>query len=251
MPYEAKSKLSSMQTAEPRTFWCLGIYASGSTWIFNATKKIAATLGLGEGLQSGFAANLHDLAFTTRAQIAIVKTHGMDADGAERMRAISDAIWLSVRDPRDCVTSLMLYQHFPFEDALEVTRDAAAFCLSMVEDPRITIFKYEDKFFDHRATLDRLASSIGLNLLGEDVDRIFAETRRSAVEALIGSFPGLQSVVVQSDPGHLVDLDTQWHTHHAGRTGEIGRWRKMLTPSQANAVATAAAELVRRFGYTD
>jgi hypothetical protein len=238
-----------MQTADLRMFWCLGIYASGSTWIFNASKKIATAQGRGARLRSGFAANLDDLTFTADAQVAIVKTHDMDIGGAERMRAVSDVIWLSVRDPRDCVTSLMLYQQFPFEDALEVIKAAAEFCLSVIEDPRTILFKYEDKFFDERATLDTLANGIGQKPLPlADADRIFAETRRSAVERLIKSFPQLPTVV-QPEPGHLVDLDTQWHTHHAGRTGEVGRWRKMLTAQQADVVATTIAEPMIRFGY--
>ena len=39
--------------------------------------------------------------------------------------------------------------------------------------------------------------------------------------------------------GDLLDPQTHWHTHHAGRSGEIGRWRRELTQAQADAVIAA------------
>jgi hypothetical protein len=48
--------------------------------------------------------------------------------------------------------------------------------------------------------------------------------------------------------GDRLDPQTHWHTHHAGRTGEIGRWRRELSPAQADAVVE---RLQRCFSFRD
>jgi hypothetical protein len=43
---------------------------------------------------------------------------------------------------------------------------------------------------------------------------------------------------------------THWHTHHAGRTGEIGRWRQMLTEEQVLEVERLLGDWMDRFCYS-
>jgi hypothetical protein len=236
-------------TSDLNLFWCIGLYASGSTWLFNAGKKIAASCGLGVGLASAFAGTEADLTFPPDTVTAIVKTHELDDAAAALLTEYSRAIWLSVRDPRDCITSLMLYQQCTFDESIEMTKDAAQFCLRIIDHPRTTLFRYEDNFFDAPATLDVLASTFDCRLNAGDKARIYDETRRSAVEALIKTFPDLPSVVGQPEPGHFVDLNTQWHTHHAGRDGEVGRWRRMLSGEQIAVVHRVLGAEMVRLGY--
>lgn len=233
----------------PQIYWCIGLYASGSTWLFNAGKKIAAASGLGAGLVSCFVTNKPELVFPAGTVTAIVKTHETDRAAADTLAAQSEAIWLSIRDPRDCIASLMMYQDCTFDEALEMTEDAARFCLLIQHHPRTTLFQYEDNFFDDPATLDAIASSFRSNLKAADKARIYAETRRSAVEAYIKTFPHVPTVVSQPEAGHFVDLDTQWHTHHVGRDGEVGRWRRLLTAGQAGVVNERLADAMIGFGY--
>ena len=235
--------------SHPQIFWCVGLYASGSTWLFNAGKKVARASGLEAGLTSFFATNRTELVFSPGVVTAIVKTHEVDTAASEFLMAESQAIWLSVRDPRDCITSLMMYQRCSFEDALDLIDDAARVCLPILHHPRITLFKYENKFFDNPEALDVIASSFGSRLNDADKVRIYSETRRSYIEAFIKTFPHVSSIVAQPEPGHLVDLDTQWHTHHGGRDGEVGRWRRMLTASQISVVNKRLAESMVCFGY--
>jgi hypothetical protein len=42
--------------------------------------------------------------------------------------------------------------------------------------------------------------------------------------------------------GDRLDPRTHWHTHHAGRSGEIGRWRHMLSAAQAAEVEAALGD---------
>ncbi len=144
----------------------------------------------------------------------------------------------------------MIYQQCTFEEALEMMRDAAPFCLAAIDDPRTLLFKFEDRFFDTPATLDRIAGSFGKSLASVDSQRIFSGLARSSVEAFIEGFADIPTVVTQPEPGHLVDLDTQWHTHHVGRDGEIGRWRRILSDTQQATIHSELAALMHRFGYT-
>jgi len=44
-------------------------------------------------------------------------------------------------------------------------------------------------------------------------------------------------------------METQWHTHHVNRTGEVGRWRHTLDPAQATEVQRRLGPWMERFGY--
>ncbi len=234
---------------KPALYWCIGLYASGSTWLFNAGKKIAAACGLQSGLVSSFITNQAEFVFPPGAQTAIVKTHATDDATAQILAVQSQTIWLSLRDPRDCMTSLMLYQNYPFDEALDVITDAVRSCVAVLIHPRMRPFRFEDNFFENPETLDVIAASFGRRLAAGDRDRIYTETRRSAIEAFISRFHEAPTAAVQPEPGHFVDLDTQWHTHHIGRDGVVGRWRRMLTVEQVTAIETRLGNSMARLGY--
>jgi hypothetical protein len=225
------------------------MYASGSTWVFNASRKIAAALFPGLPLVAPFItlnAELPDL--EKRGSLTIVKSHETDDAAALALSRHAHAIWLSVRDPRDCVTSLMLYQEYDFDLALATVAHTARFCARFAVHPRAELLRYEDGFIDDPATLDRFAAGFGATLAAPDRARIFAETRRVSIEALIERLED-SPTAVEPEPGHFVDLASQWHNHHAHRTGEIGRWRHMLTAGQVTTVEQRLADWMARFGY--
>ena len=49
--------------------------------------------------------------------------------------------------------------------------------------------------------------------------------------------------------GDVLDLTTQWHRHHANRTGEIGRWRHELTLPQVAGVEQRLQDWMAACGY--
>jgi hypothetical protein len=241
--------MTSDQAGLPPLYWCIGLYASGSTWLFNAGKKIAASCGLANGLASVFVSQQCELIFPPGTRTAIVKTHETDPAAARLLITHARAIWLSLRDPRDCVASLMRYQACSFDEALDMVADAAAACLPLLHHSHATIFRFEDNFFDLPETLDTIATGLRCALSAADRARIYAETRRSAIEALIARFHEIPTVVGQPEPGHLVDVNTQWHTHHAGRDGMVGRWHHALTEAQVVRVERRLGGAMERMGY--
>ncbi len=50
--------------------------------------------------------------------------------------------------------------------------------------------------------------------------------------------------------GDLYDSDTQWHKMHAGRTGEIDKWRHTLSEGQNARIEARLFDWMQSFDYT-
>jgi hypothetical protein len=113
--------------------------------------------------------------------------------------------------------------------------------------------RFEDRFYDDPATIGRIAATFPGILSVADTARIFADSRRDAVEAFIERLDKLPTAKSHLDEatGHYDTFDehTGWHKHHAGRKGEIGRWRRELSPTQVAAVERILRPWMERFGY--
>lgn len=229
--------------------WCLGIRSSGSTWVFNAVRKIALTLVPERPILGPYIVRHADLPeLADLVPLVIAKSHETDEAASVELSKHAEAIWISIRDPRDCVASLVQHHSLDFDTALQNVKRDARFCMRFVAHPRSCVLRYEAGFADNPATLDRIAAGFGGVLSASDRERIFAETRRPAIEAFIEQLDKLPTALRPS-PNDLVDPVTKWHRHHANRTGEIGRWRRMLTPPQAAAIEQQLGDWMNSFSY--
>ena len=232
--------------------WCLGMYASGSTWVYNVTREIAAFSRPPKPVQGHFVSRFQDIAALGYAdQVHIVKSHDIDDEGAvEVLSKRAVAIIVSIRDPRDAVTSLMLYHKRAFDEALSLVEKSARLCSRFVGDSRALLLRYEAGFIDDVSTLDRIADTFRHRLEPAQRAQIFASSRRSAIESFIAELPRRSTSLVNvDDRDHFLDPDTHWNTHHAGRTGEIGRWRQMLTEDQCSKIGDRLGTFMERFAY--
>jgi hypothetical protein len=230
--------------------WCLGMYASGSTWLFNAAMMIGAAVAparpvVGRYIDSADALGL----LGDQAGLVVIKTHDVEEAAVRILSGRADSILVSIRDPRDSVTSLMIYQRYGLVPALETTERSARACARFAADPRAVLLRYEAGFIDEAATLDRIAKSLGGTLSVADRTRIFAATRREAIEAHIAKLPELPTALHDAASGDIVDTATQWHTHHANRSGEIGRWRHLLTLADVAIIEQRLEDWMAAFGY--
>ena len=228
--------------------WCQGMFASGSTWLYNAALAVAAGLEPRRLVQGRFVFNDHDTVGLEASPIQhIVKAH--QAKGEVRaIAARAEAIVVTVRDPRDAVVSLMQYQNFSFYRALLNVRVAAEACVLLGASPRAVTLHYERGFIDDPATLDGLATCLGGAIPRARRDAIFRQTRRQAVEAFIAGLAQGPATIVDGD-GDMYDRASHWHRHHAGRTGEIGRFRRLLYPAQIQGIEATLGEWMACFGY--
>jgi hypothetical protein len=231
--------------------WCLGMYASGSTWLFNAARQVAAELTPETPVQGIYAETLDELERLRAGAVHVVKTHDLPRAEAKYMAAKASRIFISVRDPRDAVVSLMQHMRHKFGPALEKIERTAAFCQFFAGDKRAEIFNYDAGFADDIATFDRLAAALGGALETGARERLFAASRRAAIEDYIAGLESLPTVVKDARSGDVVDTDTQWHRHHAGRSGEIGRWRRMLPPEAAQVIEARMGAWMRAFGFME
>lgn len=230
--------------------WCVGMYASGSTWLFNALLKVAGAVAPDLPQATLFVASNADVGrLRDGRRLLVVKSHETDEAACETLLAGADAVFVSIRDPRDGVASVIDYQKRPFESALDLTEKAARMCRLLAADKRTLLLRYEAGFVDDPATLDRLAARLGCALPRAERTRIFDETRRSAVEKYIAGLDRLPGVLWHPPTGDRLDPVTHWHSHHANRTGEIGRWRRALTAEQGRLVSERLAEWMTAFGY--
>lgn len=230
--------------------WCVGMYASGSTWLVHALRSTGTQLVAGPPHISQFVETAKELPLGwSTARTLIVKTHQIDETATILLLRAADNIWISVRDPRDCVTSLMLYMGQDFDTALSSVARSAWQCARVVDSGKGVLLRYEDRFFDDIATFDRLAAAFARPLPAATRDALFRETRREAIENTIRSVDPSETVD-DGFPGHGVHIPTQWHNHHMNRTGEIGRWRRDLQPCQIVEVEQCLGAWMKRFDYS-
>jgi hypothetical protein len=144
----------------------------------------------------------------------------------------------------------MLYQKHDFDRSLGLVECSARLCAYFVDDKRSLLFRYENGFIDDVKTLDLIAGTFHKPLAATDRTRIFACSRRAAIEAYIAELPRRPTTRVNKRrPDDVFDPVTQWHTHHAGRTGEIGRWQHMLTKGQVSEVERRLGSWMDDFSY--
>jgi hypothetical protein len=238
-------------TRDGGVVWALGLYASGSTWTFNVLQQLAAAMAPGLARPGLFVATGQDAARIGAAGggLRIVKSHEVDTPAEAVLAGAARLIVTTIRDPLDIVASQMEYQHWALDRALDHLAAAAALCARHAADPRALLLRYEDGFTDDAATLDRLAARLGGTLAPAARDAIFAATRRPAVERYIAALPRRPGVLVNRATGDLLDPATHWHTHHANRTGEVGRWRRALDAAQVRAVEQRLGGWMAAFGY--
>jgi hypothetical protein len=227
--------------------WCAGMYASGSTWAYNVMRGIAGCAAPVKGRFVNVLADLDGL--DDPAVVHVVKSHDMAPEVAAGLLRHVARIVVTIRDPRDAVTSLMAYQRYPFELALTTIAKSGNFVAGVASDPRALLLRYEDGFIDDAATLDRIAEWFGVMLPADERDRLFAQHRRGAVEGLIATLESLPQAQRDARSGDIFDPETQWHRHHAGRSGEVGRWRRMLMPGQVAAIEREMRAWMARFDY--
>jgi hypothetical protein len=232
------------------TYWCAGMYASGSTWAYNVMRGIAACAFSERPVKGRFVNVLADIdGLDDAAFVHVVKSHDMAPEAAAELLRLVGRIVVTIRDPRDAVTSLMMYQRYPFEMALATISKSGHFVAGIAADPRALLLRYESGFIDDVETLDRMAAWFGVTLPPADRDRLFAQHRRAAVEGMIATLETLPQAQRDARSGDIFDPETQWHRHHAGRNGEVGRWRRMLMPGQVAAIEQEMRAWMARFDY--
>jgi hypothetical protein len=148
-------------------------------------------------------------------QRIVLKSHHGGAGFDAWLESVQAAMFLSVRDPRDASISMSHRFNAPLKIAADwLVND----CRRMVAlCARYPVLKYEERFFEHRATVDRIAKALNLELNSDVTGSIFDRYATGAVRRLAQKL---------TDDASEMDETTQIHRGHIGDT-RSGKWREL------------------------
>jgi hypothetical protein len=195
----------------------VGLHASASTWVFNVVRELMiAAFGAQEvfSLYAEAPDELPDRLSRTNQRIVLKSHHGgVDLDAW--LESVQAVMLLSVRDPRDASISMSLRFNAPLRAAagwlVNDCRRMVALCA------RHPALRYEERFFEHRATVDRIARALKLDLDSNVIDSIFDRYATGAVRRFAQKL---------ADDASEMDEATQIHRGHIGDT-RSGKWRDL------------------------
>ena len=241
---------TSRNKAAPPLVLCLGLPGSASTWVYNICiylcglrQPFLVSMGYSDD-SADFLAKIGDADESSAA--LVLKSHYADAGMRDYVSANYSKCVLSIRDPRDCIVSLMERFRQSFEAAL-INVKASCDAVMRFRRPDVPLLRYEDRFFVSQQTLSLLQRYLAP---AERIDPAVLAQRysREAVTEFIGTFG-------QLEPGRMVihgcdvsDAVTHWHRNHFG-DGLSGKWRTRLAFEQKAQANRALAAALLAFGY--
>ena len=245
---ELATRLEPIETTrKPYVFACFGLHSSGSTWMFNLAREIAASEGVDfVSLHRDSEENLPWDVFGSR--LIIAKTHNPFPSFQTFIASSGEPAVITVRDPRDAAVSFM--QRFPnsldvsFEAALKALTLSADTLLSMAKQRKLSVFRYEDGYIGAEATADHIASLLGLSLTPQRRRAILDSLAPEAVKAKIRELEAAKAIEGEK----VWDRQTHWHAGHVG-DGRIGKFVEVLTEAQIREVEAQMREFCQWFGY--
>lgn len=206
-----------MNAAHNRLVATVGLHASASTWVFNVVRELMVAAFGTQDVLSLYTEEPGDLPerLSRANQHIVLKSHHGSAGFDAWLESVSAAMFLSVRDPRDASVSMSHRFNAPLETAAGwLVND----CRRMVTlCKRYPLLKYEERFFEHRATVDQIAKALDLELNSTVTEAIFNRYATGAVRTLAQRL---------SDDASEMDEVTQIHRGHIG-DARSGKWREL------------------------
>jgi len=230
----------------PKLILVTGLYRSGSTWLFNSLREAFDTES---GLTALYANSLTPEIIARLAQHAhvVVKSHHAGIDLLQACGRSGGDVFLTIRDPRDCVASQLTQFKMRFQDACAVVTASCTAALAIATLPRVLLLRYEDRFMDNMRLLDAVNHRYGLNLSRARRESIFASLRRETVAAGIEShFSAYETEQWREQPLYFHDPARRWHPFHVG-DGRVRKYLEVLSAGEAEQVVSANRDFMKRF----
>ncbi|WP_158903534.1 hypothetical protein [Burkholderia sp. L27(2015)] len=235
----------------PKVVLCLGLPGSASTWVYNIVRYL-----LGQTQRSVVAFYLDDNFAELQAVLeasehqvdyVVLKSHKADSTLFEFLSTHASGCVLSVRDPRDCMVSLMERFDVSFEDALLALQRSCA-SLTMYQALGVPLLRYEDHFYRSTETILALKDYLGVTV-PVDLGMVQHLHSQAVVERLIGRFQYLPPGRIRKSGNDEYDLISHWHRKHFG-DGLSGKWHTRLTAQQTAQACLTLADSLEKWGYT-
>jgi hypothetical protein len=231
--------------------FCCGMKRSGSTLQFQLTAHLVEQTGQGERL--GWAERFEEAVAQSEgiAGWKVYKTHNYSpAMGAMLTRGEAKGVYV-YRDLRDVLVSSMHKREAPFERLW--SRDVLA---EMVENfqhwtshPNVLVSRYETMMADLPAEVERIAAHLGLPLKAGEAAQIAQDY---SVDKQIERIQTANDLLhLPGVKGGGIDKHSQLHKNHiSDEQGQVGQWRRHLTPEQVGLIEAKYGDWLVAQGYT-
>jgi len=240
-----------MNRHTPTVVLCLGLPGSASTWIYNicillmSSPEHPANCGYVDrfaSLYEKFGVASH------QSGIFVIKSHSADEQFFDYVCLTDAKQVLTIRDPRDCIVSLMEQFGHSFDVALRMLV-ASCNALMRFQSYEGIVLRYEDQFFNSSRTILKLCQYLRLTKL-IDVESLMQVLSQESIMEFINSFDQVPSERIEQHNEHRDSYDTltHWHTHHFG-DGLVGKWKARLSSDQQARANEALAPALHAFNY--
>ncbi len=228
---------------------CAGLKSSGSTWLYNVVNRLLKEAGGADSAVAGFYADkvAHFPKGTEQARYLVVKSHVPSEPLLFVTRLTRGPIFLTIREPRDSVVSLMQRFHYTFDAALKDVAEEAERIVEFSRARDVIVFRYEDCFYEDQQTIAEVAALIGVRVPKAARRRIYAALTPDAVKRKIRTLKARGRFGVAPKPEHF-DPATHWHPGHVG-DGRMGKYAEFLSTQQQAEVMARTRDYCKRFGY--
>lgn len=241
--------------APPHLVLCGGLKSSGSTWLYNAVIQVLETASESADTRIGcavlpfYSENLKSFPNgAENARYVVVKTH-IPSDSLQFLaRFVHATVFISVREPRDAIASLMQRFRHKFSSCLRGVALGADRMVGLSNSGPINLLRYEDRFFDDPEAVSRIAGCLDIPLSLDARNAIFDSLTRHQVRARIEALCKDGVFGKRPNPNRF-DPKTHWHPGHIGDS-KIGKYRDLLSRDQQRAVLERTVRYCDRFGYS-
>ena len=254
-----RSPSISEWSALPRLVLCAGMKSSGSTWLFNVVAEIlrsgrpgsAATGRRARRAPKVLQCYADDPAMFPRlsepADYLVVKSHAPSSLLRTIVNVTHSPVFLTLREPRDAIASLMRRFDHPFEVAFTEIDASARQIVELVRDQPSMILRFESRFYDRVTTVRKIAAVLQLKQSAKHTHAIFGALTRGKVIEKIARLQRMGCYGLHADPDRY-DPTTHWHPGHVGDL-VIGKYAHLLSVPQQDAVLLATMDYRRQFKY--
>ena len=231
----------------PKVILCAGLKSSGSTWLYNVVVQLLRAK-MRRGITAFYADNLAMFpGGTEEARILVVKTHEPSEALVYLMRLTRGCMFLSIREPRDAIASLMQRFGHAFDGALRETARHSVRIAALAREEDAITYRYERRFHERSQTIGEIATALGIRMNKAARDRIFRSLTRDAVIKKIGNL-GKKGTFGATPNADSFDPATHWHPGHIG-DGRIGKHTTVLSKNQQAEVLAKTLTYRKQFGY--
>jgi len=226
-----------------------GVFSSASTWVSNVARGLLQAAG-GRQVVSAYADSLADvrrpLPFPDDIHL-MLKTHHIKRDLVLLVAAGAAKAIVPMRDPRDCVVSLMQRFHRSFETALRDVSSSLAH-IDAVPSKGVLSLRYEDRFAERTQTILDMAAFLEVECRPETLAKLEHDFSVAEVSALVARIPTMPEGEIVRRIDSIAHKNTGLHTNHITDTLS-GKYARLLTPSQQRIAEDALFHALEKYGY--